>query len=285
VINKITDVIIIGAGPSGIACAIQLKRHKIESVVFEKSEIGGLLKNANLVENYLGFPNGISGNKFVQLLKKQTKNNNINIKHETVEIVEFFNNTLNVKTNKEVYHSKHLVIASGTKPILLRAPILREDIQDKVFFEIYKLGQIEHKNIAIIGAGDCAFDYALNLSTNNNVIILNRSKTIKALSILQDRVLKSKNIKYFDNVFVKQINTKNKKLALLCHPNDEIIYSDYLLFAIGREPNLDFINRDLLKHHNVFQIGDVTNGQFRQVSIAIGDGTFTAMKINNILNK
>ena len=50
--NKITDVIIIGAGPAGIACAIQLKRYNIDSIVLEKDKIGGLLKNANLVENF-----------------------------------------------------------------------------------------------------------------------------------------------------------------------------------------------------------------------------------------
>ena len=53
-VDKSTDVIIIGAGPAGIACAIQLKRYNIKSIVFEKDEIGGLLKNANLVENYIG---------------------------------------------------------------------------------------------------------------------------------------------------------------------------------------------------------------------------------------
>ncbi len=284
-INKVIDVIIIGAGPAGFACAIQLKRHKIDSMVFEKDEIGGLLKNANLVENYPGFPNGISGNKFVKLLKKQSKNNNINVKHEAVENVEFVNNAFNVKTNKKVYHSKYLVIASGTKPILPKVPILHEDIQDKVLFDVYKMGQIEHKNIAIIGAGDCAFDYALNLCAKNNVIILNRNKNIKALPILQDRVLKSKNIKYFDNTVVQEIGTIDNQLRLILKNTDKLFLVYNLLMAIGREPNLDFVNRDLLVNPNVFQIGDVTNGQFRQVSIAVGDGTFTAMKINNILNK
>jgi len=66
-VSKNTNVIIIGAGPAGIACAIQLKRYNINTIVLEKDKIGGLLKNANLVENYPGFPNGINGEKFVQL--------------------------------------------------------------------------------------------------------------------------------------------------------------------------------------------------------------------------
>ena len=78
-LSKSTSVIIIGAGPAGIACAIQLKRYNIDSIVLEKDEIGGLLKNANLIENYLGFPNGISGKKLVQLINKQVRTSKINI--------------------------------------------------------------------------------------------------------------------------------------------------------------------------------------------------------------
>ncbi|MFC1726893.1 FAD-dependent oxidoreductase, partial [candidate division KSB1 bacterium] len=55
------DVIIIGAGPAGIAAAIQLRRYNIEPVVFEKNEIGGLLRNAGRIENYPGFPEGVTG--------------------------------------------------------------------------------------------------------------------------------------------------------------------------------------------------------------------------------
>jgi len=284
-INKSINVVIIGAGPAGIACAIQLKRYNINSIVLEKDKIGGLLKNANLVENYLGFPNGISGDKFVQLLKKQSQSNKLDVKYEIVESVEFLDDIFSINTNKKKYHSKYLVIASGTRPIVPEVPFMQDSIKSKVFFEIYKLDHINNKNIAIIGAGDCAFDYALNLSDNNKVIILNRSNLIKALSILQDKVSKVENIKYFDNIEVQEIGTIDKQLNLILKNNDKSISVDYLLIAIGREPNLDFIGKDLLLNPNVFQIGDVKNEQFRQTSIAIGDGTFTAMNINKILNQ
>ena len=284
-INKSINVVIIGAGPAGIACAIQLKRYNINSIVLEKEKIGGLLKNANLVENYLGFPNGISGDKFVQLLKKQSQSNKLDVKYEIVESVEFLDDIFSINTNKKKYHSKYLVIASGTRPIVPEVPFMQDSIKSKVFFEIYKLDHINNKNIAIIGAGDCAFDYALNLSDNNKVIILNRSNLIKALWILQDKVSKVENIKYFDNIEVQEIGTIDKQLNLILKNNDKSISVDYLLIAIGREPNLDFIGKDLLLNPNVFQIGDVKNEQFRQTSIAIGDGTFTAMNINKILNR
>lgn len=280
-----TEVIIIGAGPAGIACAIQLKRHNIDSIILEKDKIGGLLRNANLIENYIGFSNGISGKKLVQLIEKQSQHTKLNIKYEIVESADLNKNDLVVKTNKNIYQSKYLVIASGTKPIVPKVPIIRDEIKGKVFFDIYKLGKIKNKSIAIIGAGDCAFDYALNLSSNNKVIILNRGDHIKALPILQERVSKIDSIKYFDNITVKQIKLKNDVLALSCNPSTVTNYYNYLLIAIGRKPNLDFLKSNLLENPKVFQIGDVKNGQFRQTSIAVGDGTFTAMKISRLLNQ
>ena len=282
-VNKNTNVIIVGAGPAGIACAVQLKRYNIDSIVFEKGEIGGLLHNANLIENYPGFPNGISGKNLAQLLNKQSQTAKINIKYELISSVKFENNDFILESNNGRYCSKYLVIASGTKPAIPKIPIINDNIKDKIFFEIYKLGEIKNKNIAIIGAGDCAFDYALNLSDYNKVTILNRSNRIKALPILQDRVSKIENIKYFENTSVKQIESKNDKITLKCNPNIVENDMDYLLIAIGREPNFDFINKDLLTNPNVFQVGDVKNGQFRQTSIAVGDGTFCAMKISNML--
>ena len=283
--NKITDIIIIGAGPAGITCAIQLKRYNIDSIVLEKDEIGGLLKNANLVENYIGFPNGISGEKLVQLIRRQSQTSKLNIKYELVESIDFNKDIINVKTDKNLYSSKYLVIASGTKPIVPISPIIHDNIKTKVFYDIYKLGQIKNKNIAIIGAGDCAFDYALNLCSNNKVTILNRSNRIKALPILQDRVFKIESINYFDNIIVKQIESKNDKINLSSIPNIVTTVFDYILIAVGRESNLDFINKDIMINQNIFRIGDVKNEHFRQTSIAVGDGTFAAMKISKLLNQ
>lgn len=280
-LSKSTDVIIIGAGPAGITCAIQLKRYNIDSIVFERNEIGGLLKNANLIENYIGFPNGISGKKLIQLMIKQSQTAKINVKYENVISVETFEDTFNVTTNENTYRSKYLVIASGTTPVVPKVPIIQDNIKNKVFFEIHQLGEIIGKKIVIIGAGDCAFDYALNLCEFNQVTLLNRGTRIKALPILQERCSTSRNVQYIEKISVLKIENVNNQLLLVCN-NSEKLTTDYLMVAIGREPNLDFIDKNLLKIPCVFQIGDVKNGLFRQTTISAGDGTFTAMKINKI---
>ncbi|MEE8341271.1 MAG: NAD(P)/FAD-dependent oxidoreductase, partial [Candidatus Neomarinimicrobiota bacterium] len=179
---------------------------------------------------------------------------------------------------------KYLVIASGTKPIIPKIPTIHDSIKNNVFFEIHQLGQVFDKKITIIGAGDCAFDYALNLSGSNQVILLNRSTHIKALPILQEHCSTSSNIRYLENISVKKIENVNNQLLLFCN-NAEKLTADHLLIAIGREPNLDFIDVNILEKPNLFQIGDVKNGLYRQTTISTGDGTFTAMMISSRLSQ
>ena len=83
------DVAIIGAGPAGIATAIQLKRYDIDALIFEKDEIGGLIRNANKIGNYPGYPKGISGIRFVELMKMHLANSCINVINQPIDNLEF----------------------------------------------------------------------------------------------------------------------------------------------------------------------------------------------------
>jgi len=276
-----SQVIIIGAGPAGIACATQLKRYGIDSTILEKDTIGGLAKNANLIENYTGFPKGITGKNFVSLLQKQVKSNSLLINYEKVEKVEFNDSSFNVSTVDYSYKSDYVVLASGTKPII--PDIYKTDIKKRIFTDIYDLGEVKNKDIIIVGVGDCAFDYAMNLADDNQIILLNRSKRIKAIPILVDRVFGHENIIYFENTNIENLKIDDSKLRITC--NDKTFESDYLLIAVGRTPNIDFVGRQALENPNLFQIGDVKNGLYRQTSIAIGDGISTAMKIYQLITQ
>jgi thioredoxin reductase (NADPH) len=287
---RINDVVIIGAGPSGIASAIQLKRYGISPILIEKAEPGGLLKNANLVENYPGFPKGISGTDLIKLFREHLSKYSIDVVKDEVLKVDYKDNKFFIECRKKTYYSRTAVIASGTTPICYNDILISSQAKKKIYYEVYPIVNVKNCNIAIVGAGDAAFDYALNLSKYNNVVILNRGKGIKCLPLLFNRGIKSEKIKYFKNIKLERIDiNKHKKLALICKevPNKIVQFEcDYILFAIGRENNCDFISTKLTKKIEnlekkgfLYFIGDVKNDIFRQSSIAIGNGIKAAMKI------
>src|SRR5512135_1962256 len=108
---KAEEVIIIGAGPAGIATAIQLKRYGIHPLFFERSEVGGLLLNANLVENYPGFPEGIGGVELVKRFVGQAQSLNIEVAHENVLTLDYDRGLFQARVAQKTYVSRVAVIA------------------------------------------------------------------------------------------------------------------------------------------------------------------------------
>ena len=288
-------VVIIGAGPAGLAAAMQLKRQGIDPLVLERKLVGGLLLNANLVENYPGFVDGISGPELVSLFKDQAERLGVVIENEEVISIGFEDNLFRIVTNIRKLNSQLLIAGSGTKPRKISDDLYSEDWSQSLFYEVYPLIEEKDKEIVIIGAGDAAFDYALNLSSNNRVTILNRGSKIKALPLLFDRIKDNKAVRYLTNTEITDVTkTTSGKLNISIKSTspERSIECDYLLAAIGREPEYSFADPSiideldkLLKDQKLFLIGDLQNGSFRQTTIAVADGIRVAMLIAQILEK
>jgi thioredoxin reductase len=287
---KIHDVTIIGAGPAGIAAALQLKRYGLDPLLLEAQQVGGLLLNANLVENYPGFPQGIPGPELVALFKSQLDAVGVRICQEEVHRLSFIDGLFVVETTRQ--RACHLVVvATGTRPN--KAEIgLSSPLRERIFYEVYPLLGFRAKKIAIIGAGDAAFDYALNLARFNEVTILNRGKEIKALPLLRERVSASSQIAYCESTELIQILMNLDGLRLECR-NDTAgitLHADYLIFAIGRIPRLDFLQEgfpleELCNRGRLHLVGDVKNDRYRQTAIAVGEGVHAAMRAYRILKE
>ncbi|RLF71378.1 MAG: hypothetical protein DRN40_02600 [Thermoplasmata archaeon] len=281
-------VIIIGAGPAGVAAAIQLKRYGIEPLLIEKEDVGGLLKNANLVENYPGFPQGVTGPELVRLLKEHLKRAGFEPVYEEVVRVDFTEDSFIVETPKRSYASATVVVATGTKPKRPGEILLKEGAEDLTFYEVHPLLHLRDGRVAIVGAGDAAFDYALNLSRRNSVLILNRGVEAKCLPLLFKRAMERREITYHPDTHIRSVEKVEGGLRLSCQVGgrERDIYATHLLFATGREPCLDFMSDRLKKGlrmgeviKGLYLIGDVKNGIYRQAAIAAGDGIRVAMEI------
>jgi thioredoxin reductase len=286
---KQNEITIIGAGPAGIACAIQLKRFGFKPLLFERDMPGGLLRNANKIENYPGFPEGISGQNLCEKLSRHLKMAGVETIREEVINIDFQDEVFLISTKADRYTSPLLVIASGTSPI--EFPISSIGNQDRLLYEIYPIRDIRSKSIAIIGAGDAAFDYSLHLSKNNNKVeIFNRHSRVKCLPVLFEKAANEPGVSYHENHILEEIqpSINSPCLQLFFRNGNKLkeIKTDYIIFAVGRRPELSFVSPSLLekfetlkKQGKLYLAGDVINEQFRQATIAAGDGTRTAMAI------
>lgn len=273
--SLIKSAVIIGAGPAGIAAAIQLKRAGIDFLLLERGEIGGLLINANLVENYPGVAVPITGPELAGRFREHLASLNISTEPGETRYADHRDGLFLITTDDGTTNIKcrNLIVASGTKPKRLDPSTYSATVADKIFYEVHPLRGVKDKHIVIIGGGDAAFDYALNLAHRNRVDIFCRGRYPKCLRLLYERV------------------KENRSISLHTETGAERIYqaglqADYIIVAIGREPNIDFLSPKILNHllekvdiPGLYYAGDVIRGINRQTAIAVGDGVRAAMDI------
>lgn len=284
------DVLIVGAGPAGIAAAIQLQRSRVPFIMIEKERVGGLLWNANLVENYPGFPKGISGPKLANLFEKQLQHTGVKVTFDRVIQIEAAGDDYLVRTDQTSYRPRYLIVATGTKPRAIPITV-PDEVRDKIFSEVYPLLGARDQHIVIVGAGDAAFDYGLNLAKNNMISITHRGDQTKCLPLLWERAVVNDHITYQDRTAIEEVDQfrGGKKLLLRGqHKKTPFeIECDYLIYAIGREPDAKILSPNIFDgrtkkatSENLYLVGDLANGYMKQTAIAVGDGLRAAMRIH-----
>ena len=286
-------VAIIGAGPAGLETALQLRRYAIPALLLEGDQAGGLLHNANLVENYPGFPGGIPGAELVRLFVRQASLAGVEITHQSATRIEHDGQGFHVLTEDSRYPAQVVVLATGSRPITFPQALIPPAAQERVYYEVRPLNSLAGARVAIIGAGDAAFDYALNLARYNQVWILNRGKQVKCLPLLWDRALVEQNIAYQTDTRVAGLTSlAGGGLRLDCEgpQGGSTLEVDYLVGALGRLPRVELLsgmeNARALQSGGVLHlVGDVQRGMYRQTAIAVGDGLLAAMKIYQYLKE
>ena len=217
------------------------------------------------------------------------------VTHEEIVELSFDGRVFQARTSRGNYHSRVAVIASGTKPRPLSDLPIPVAFCDRVEYEVFPFLGLHGQDVAIIGAGDAAFDYALNLSRQNDIQVLNHGERVACLPQLWERASACSRITYRPSTRVIRIDAASARgMALECSSPAGMIrlQVDYLLVAIGRQPQLDFVSASLLENAPTLQkqgvfyfVGDVKNDIFRQTAIAVGDGMLAAMQIYQLLKE
>lgn len=279
-----TKVIIIGGGPGGVFSAVYLNRFKIDCVLFEKNDIGGLIKYADSIENF-PFLKPISGEEFVSKLKNVLYENKIKTIFQEVRKINFKKRFI-VQTDKIEYLSDYLILATGTQPVIIKE---LENIKNDVLDFWNNFFKIKNKKVAIIGGGDAAFDNALKLSKRGNKVIL-LSRGIRSIKLLVDRCVKNKKIKIISIEKIIGANKEKNGYDIIYKKNNEIqrVKVDCVICSCGRVPhyggitNIDKIIINKYFKDKFFLCGDIKNERFRQIINSVSDAMKIAMRIKEL---
>lgn len=282
-------VAIIGAGPAGIAAAIQLKRMGHEPLVFEKQRVGGLLWNAHLVENYPGFPAGISGADLAGLMRDHMAAHFVKTVNEDVTSLETGDQGFYLTSRSGRLSVRRVILASGTRPRPMDSPEIPGEVVDRIFTEVFPIRDATGKRVAVVGAGDAAYDYALSLGSRNRVSIISRSAAPRCIPSLEARVASCAGIDVLKDTSVTAFVPRGGGVRLDCESRSGGAHSlhidaDYVILAVGRQPEVSFLDHrvvgaldDLAAAGRLRLVGDVARGSARQTAIAVGDGVAAAI--------
>lgn len=238
----IYDLIIIGAGPAGVAAAIYAKRANLNIKLLEKNVVGGLLNNIDTIENYPGISK-ISGPDLAFSMYDQLDSLDIDVTKEEVNDISIDNNIKTVKTNKNIYKTKNIIITIGRKrnelDIINSNKFLGKGIS---YCAICDGALYKDKEVCVLGGGDSALQEACYLSNIcKKVTIISRSDTLKADKSLQNKISNIENIELLKNTRIKSLNG-NEYLESITLDNNENIICNCLFIYIGFKPSLEFLN-------------------------------------------
>ena len=282
------DCIIIGAGIAGLTAAIYLKRAGKNVVIIEKSMPGGQILKTNSIKNYPGFLE-IDGFGLIRKVLDQTDNLNIEIiKEEVLEI-----NNLEVKTNKNTYQTKNIILATGRKPRILGLENEEELIGKGISFCASCDGNLyKNENVAVVGGGNTAFEDAIYLSNIcKNVTLIHRNDNYRAEEYLIEELKQKANVTFAPNEKVEKLNTKDGFLESI-ETNNNTYKIKGLFVAIGQVPSI--IKIDSLNQENgyiivnekmetnikgIYACGDCIKKDVYQLTTAAAEGTIAAFSI------
>jgi len=303
--SKSYQVIIIGAGPAGLAAGLYCARSGLDTLLIEKEVIGGQITYAAQVENYPGFPQGISGIELGQLMHRQAINYGLQtLLAEVTGLVPHQRHNL-LTTSEGDFIAESVVIAPGLQFRKLKVPGEVELLGKGVSYCATCDGPLfRDKVVAVIGGGDTALTEALYLSKfASSVKVIHRRSQLRARDILQKRAKMEPKMEFIWNAIVTKIEgdgaVNQLRLKSTKDGSISVLPVAGVFIAIGLEPNTSYlqgvvpvnkegyiITNEVMETgiSGIFAAGDVRYNSARQAITASGDGATAAVSAEKFLS-
>jgi len=287
------DVIIIGGGPAGMTAGLYASRARLRTLLIENGLFGGQMTTTELIENYPGFPQGVSGEELSRLMEEQAKRFGMEAISDEVTEVSLEKDLKRVKTYEGEFFCRALIICTGTEYRKLGVPgeekfkgrgISYCATCDGAFFR--------DSRIIVVGGGDSALTEALFLTKFvSELTIIHRRDALRATKIYQERALSNPKIKFMWNSVVQEIKGDSvvRSVVVKNVKSGEVkeVETEGAFLFIGLMPRTKFL-KDLVQldesgyivtNENcetsikgIFTAGDCRKKLLRQISTSVGDG-------------
>lgn len=300
----VENVIIIGSGPAGLTAALYGARANLNPLVFTGAEIGGQVSISSEVENYPGFPEGVTGPELVERFHKQAERFGARLEYGEVTEVNLDDEPFQVKSYDKEYRAWAIIVATGASPRKLGVPGETELTGRGVSYCATCDGFFfRNKEVVVVGGGDSALEEGVFLTKfASRVHVIHRRDQLRAGATLQERARRNPKIEFVWDTIVTEINgngaVESVQLQNVKSGQVSALPAEGVFVYVGHYPNSRLFKGKLeMDEHGylvidrrtrtsvpgVFGAGEIADPVFRQVVSSAGEGCKAAIEAERYL--
>jgi thioredoxin reductase (NADPH) len=302
---EVYDLVIVGGGPAGFTAGVYAARSRLKTLLVERLGFGGQLLTYEKVDNYPGFPEGISASALIELFSAQAFRFGLESRNAEITDLDLTDRVKTIHLADGRLQARSVIIATGCAPNKLGVTGETEFTGRGVSYCAVCDGPFfRDQEVAVIGGGDTAIEEAIYLTKfARKVIVIHRRDSLRAVRIVQEQAFHNEKIQFVWNTVVSEIRGDQQGIGGLMLRNIQNQQTEHLPVSgvfvfVGMQPNTGFLpaefERDaagfILTDPNMacsvpgfFAAGDVRSKSLRQIATAVGDGATAAYNAERYL--